>query len=353
MAIDTASFNSTKHRGLKIHKDSITFLFVIKVNGKRYRKLWKANSAHTKADRMKTAYLALEEFRQQKAQEQLLQVNTEATIEEYWHKLLDIKNWSPHARRDYQSFFNKHLTKMAKLKLRELKPSHFTSLNQNMKHLSLRLQKKAYEILVPIIDLAIEDEIIEKRPIKKSHIPIRKQAEEKKIVIDAVSKYRKIYNAIHTLFANNPHHKAFFLFGFYGRRLGEVHTMHWEDIDFQNNTYRIRKEHSKVRADMIFALPSDIRSALITFQDSTGKVFQIKEVKRYYARIREISGVDEFTFHWMRNLSVSALSTTGVEAIHLSSMLGHQDTATLKKYLTLQRDKSTQQTNSLASDLLH
>ncbi len=57
-------------------------------------------------------------------------------------------------------------------------------------------------------------------------------------------------------------------------------------------------------------------------------------------RIRDKSGIAEFSFHWMRNLLVSAASAEGVESIHLSAILGHTDGATVRKYLTLQNTAS-------------
>ena len=62
--------------------------------------------------------------------------------------------------------------------------------------------------------------------------------------------------------------------------------------------------------------------------------------------------MDEFTFHWMRNLSVSALSAMGVEITHLSGMLGHTDGSTIRKYLSLQREASTTVTNKASAKLL-
>jgi hypothetical protein len=54
----------------------------------------------------------------------------------------------------------------------------------------------------------------------------------------------------------------------------------------------------------------------------------------------------------MRNLAVSALSSMGVEAIHLSAMLGHIDTNTVKQYLSLQREKSSEHTLEASQRLL-
>ncbi|MEA2092065.1 MAG: hypothetical protein U9O83_06840 [Campylobacterota bacterium] len=51
--------------------------------------------------------------------------------------------------------------------------------------------------------MAAEDDLIVKSPIKKSHIPVRKQLEEKKVITDAVNKYKKIHETIHQLFGSD------------------------------------------------------------------------------------------------------------------------------------------------------
>jgi len=243
-----------------------------------------------------------------------------------------------------------------------------TSFNKTISHLSQRTQKISYELLNPIFVLAIEDEIIDRSPVKQTHIPKRKQLEEKKIVTDAVTKYKAVHKAIHQTFGTNqvitfddgttlqcnidPHYRALFLFGFYGRRKTEVLDLQWKDIDFVNDIYTIRAENSKVNVDMTFQLPLDVMEALMEFQETTGNVFEVRHIERHYKKIRKITGINEFTFHWMRNLAVSALSSMGVEITHLSAMLGHTDSGTIRKYLSLQREASTAVTNEASQKLL-
>ena len=64
-------------------------------------------------------------------------------------------------------------------------------------------------------------------------------------------------------------------------------------------------------------------------------VAQIKHVKNHYNKIREHSALPEFSYHWMRNLTVSAMASMGVDVTHLSAMLGHNDGGAVKKYLSL------------------
>ncbi len=371
MSITATDYTKTKHTGLKVNRDGIAFLFDIRVDGKRYRRVWDSNPGHTKADRLKTAYDALEQFRGEIEHQQSITADMDATVNTYWDILINSKQnkWSTNWMSNNINFYDKYIRDVLGVKrIREVKPSMLTQFNKTISHLSLRTQKNAYELLNPIFNIAIEDEIIDRSPVKQSHIPKRKQLEEKKIVIDAATKYKAVHKAIHQIFGTDqvitfedkttlqcnedPHYRALFLFGFYGRRKSEVLNLQWEDINFENNTYRIRAESSKVNVDMTFQLPVDVKDALLEFADNTGNVFNVKHIERHYVKIRKATGIDEFTFHWMRNLSVSALSSMGVEITHLSAMLGHTDSGTIRKYLSLQREASTAVTNEASKKLL-
>ncbi len=371
VAITATDYSKTKHTGIKIHKDSVQFLFDIRVDGKRYRKMWEASPTQGKTDRLKSAYSNLELFRKETEHKQSITANIDATINEYWEILQDTKKekWSAHWMLNNTKFYDKYIRNLLGTKrIREVKPAMLTQFNKTISHLSPRTQKTAYELLNPIFNLSIEDEIIDRSPVKQSHIPKRKQLEEKKIVTDAVTKYKAVHKAIHKVFGTDqvitfedgttlqcnidPHYRALFLFGFYGRRKTEVLDLQWDDINFTNNTYCVKAESSKVNLDMTFQLPQDAKDALLEFKNTTGRVFNVRHIERHYKKIRNLTGIQEFTFHWMRNLSVSALSSMGVEITHLSAMLGHTDSGTIRKYLSLQREASTAVTNEASQRLL-
>ena len=103
---------------------------------------------------------------------------------------------------------------------------------------------------------------------------------------------------------------------------------------------------------MTFALPLDIKDALLEFRNPTGDVFPFKSMDRQYYKIRNATGINEFTAHWLRNLAVSALASKGASVTDLSAMLGHTDAGTIRKYLSLQREESTTTTNELSRKLL-
>ena len=371
MAIDKKAFTKTRYANIKIHKDGIKFWFDFTMNGKRYSRLWNSNKNHTKADKLRSAIKQLEVYRVDVEHQNGITANVDATVNHYWQILKDSKKnkWSTHWMLNNTMFYNKYIRDtIGNKRIRDIKPSMLTQFNKTISHLSPRTQKTAYELLSPIFNIAIEDEIIDRSPVKQTHIPKRKQLEEKKIVTDAVTKYKSVHKAIHKVFGTDdvitleddttlqcnidPHYRAMFLFGFYGRRKTEVLDLQWCDIDFANDTYTVKAESSKVNVDMTFHLAQDVKDALLEFADTTGDVFNVRHIERHYKKIRKVTGINEYTFHWMRNLSVSALSSMGVEITHLSAMLGHTDSGTIRKYLSLQREASTAVTNEASKKLL-
>ncbi len=375
MAIDKKSYSKTKYLNIKIHKDGIKFWFDFTIAGKRYSRLWISNINHSKADRIRQAQGKLNELRKEAIKQESIEADLDATVDTYWDilvrdkgvkkdkngKVLKDKNgkemkpkWSePQMKKNkayYKTYIQQHF---GSKKIRDVKSSMFTRFNRSINHLAPRTQKMAYELLIPIFNLAIEDEIITNSPIKKEHVPKRKALEEKKIITHAVRKYRALYKAINKVYADDPESRAIFLLGFHGRRKNEVLSLKWEDIDFENNEYIIKASNSKVNIDMTFKLPADVKSALLEFRNPQGNIFSIEIITQRYKEIRKEPGVPaEFTFHWMRNLAVSALSAMGVPVTDLSSMLGHTDGQTLTKYLSLQRTDSTAVTNEASAKLL-
>ena len=341
--------------GIKCNADYSKFKFDFRLNGKRYRHTFEPATDRTAKDRQRLARVAFDEFVAEKQKEDEHDIDMSSTVDDYWNKLLALKQtaWKEYRRKRNANVYNRHIKDLlGTIKLKELKARHFTSLNLKIAHLSVRSQKEVYEMIIPVINLAIQDEIIDKSPIKDDQKPKRETNKEKKVILGANDKYKKIYKAIMEVFKDNAHHRAIFLFGFHGRRLGEIVNLRWENIDFDNNEYLVPAEISKIGMDLTFELPSDVRDALMEFRDVKGTVFNVKEVNKHYQKIRDHSGIQEFHFHWMRNLCVSALIDEGVSHGDLSSMLGHTDLSTLRKYLSLQNKSATSRTNKASSKLL-
>ena len=361
MAVLLKDYTTTKHKGLFIHKkDDNKFLFNFRLNGKATRKVFNANPAHTKADKLKAAYKELEKLKDVKTRVESSGADLNAKVDEYFNKLQQMTDRNEDTQKSYTYHYEKYIQPViGKMPITKVAPTHISTIAASTKHLSNSTRQKSMAILVPIFNVAIDEELIQFSPIKKIHKVKRKQIEEKKIVTNAEIKYREVHKAINSVFADNHKIRALFLFGFNGRRKTEVLHLKWSDIDMANNQYTIRGVNSKVNTDMTFSLPADVKEALLQCEHYGEYIFcsdrdpskPISEIREHVEKVRAVT-VPEYNFHWMRNLAVSALSSMGVEAIHLSSMLGHTDTATVKQYLSLQRETSSAHTLDVSRKLL-
>lgn len=361
------SYKGNEVPNLKIHKDNDSkFVMEFRVNQKRYRKTFTVDG-NTKGRNIELARRVLDEYIMElsQASHKSSSASPHLIVSDYFDRLLEIKrnNWSEDHKYKLKGYFTKYIKPIIGDKeISAVKSSDLTTIGANVSHLSKRSQKRLTEVLHPLFELAIEDESIQVSPIKKSHRVTRKMVEEKRVIHNAVEKYKKVYKSILSVYKNNPTMRAIFLFGFYGRRRNEVLSLTWENVDLKNKSFIIPREQSKIGIDLEFTLSDDIKIALLEIAKYTGKeglVFksprgggQYTDIREHIYSIRTDSGIEEFGYHWMRNLAVSALSSQGVDAIHLSSLLGHTDTNTVKQYLSLQRKESSGMMQEVSKTLL-
>ncbi len=357
MALSMKDYEVVTLKGSKVNylkrnkKDKQKFIFDFTKNRKRYRQTYIApNDTPTAMIRM--AKIKCEAFYEQagKIRDDL---DSNITVDAYWDRFCEYKksDWGTSNDRTLKGFYNNHIKSIIGYKqLRRVNTADIDDIMHKAKHLSKRSQKAILEVLKPLFTRATKERLIRETPV--DHEIKRNASEEKKVVLGAEDKFKKVHKAINEKFADNPKVRAAFLFGFNGRRLNEVLTLKWSDIDLNITSYIIRKENSKVNSDMVFGLNPEIGSILEelykykdsewVFSSNKNPSIHMTKLSMHYDKIRETTGIEEFTFHWMRNLLVSALAgKDGVDVTDLSALLGHNDTGTLKKYLSLQREQSS------------
>jgi integrase len=357
MAMYMKDYETITLKGSKVNfikrnkKNNQKFIFDFTKNRKRYRQTYIAPK-DTPTAMIRMAKIKCDAFYEQagKIREDL---DTNISVDTYWDRYREYKknNWGQNHKRTLKGFYNNHIKKIIGLKqLRRVNTADIDDIMYHARSLSKRSQKTILEILNPLFTRAIKEGLIKETPVDQE---IKRNAtEEKKVVLGAEDKFKEVHKAINQQFADNPKLRAAFLFGFNGRRLNEVLTLQWSDIDLINMNYVIRAENSKVNSDMVFGLNSELKSILEElykykdsiwiFSSNRDSSIHMTKLSMHYNKIRQATGLKEFTFHWMRNLLVSALAgKDGVDVTDLSALLGHNDTGTLKKYLSLQREQSS------------
>ncbi len=122
---------------------------------------------------------------------------------------------------------------------------------------------------------------------------------------------------------------------------------------FSLRHYVLRK--TKNNEEQKIFLPERIKELLNQFKENEGWVFQSRRTGTHLVDIRRVTdrmktrlGDPKFGIHYLRNVMVSAMAEQGLESIHLSGALGHNDPNTIKKYLTMNYLQSSEK----ASDVI-
>lgn len=128
--------------------------------------------------------------------------------------------------------------------------------------------------------------------------------------------------------------REIFMFLMHGRRFGEVVTLEWKDINFEENTYTIRALNNKARVDMIYHLSHRLKEVLeaIGIKD-TGYVFtKINNINDPYSAgtIRNHWKDKPIVIHQIRNCIATYLKNgMGIGDDVAGAILGHKQNKTI------------------------
>ena len=343
---------------IKIHKkDNSKFLFDFRLNNKRYRKVIKIQATNwTKRDYIKEAKIRLSQMMNEIEQgyNPNDKIKFNQLFELYCETIDTSTAWN---KKKIQIYEYRIKPAIGNKQVKNIKEIDIQRIIKQMQKENLKpaTQKKILEVLHPVFKFAIKNKIIQDNPLEYIKVKVPSQ---KKIVTNASEKFKLIYHTILEVYKNDPFYRAFFLFGFSGRRKGEVIKLKWENIDLDNNYYWL--ETTKNNESQKFPLLPMIKTALLELpRKKKGLVFEspitgkeLKNTDRQMKKLKKATGIEELSYHYMRNVLVSALAEQNTEAIILSGVLGHKDVNTINKYLSLNYYQSGLKAKEIVSDLV-
>jgi integrase len=136
--------------------------------------------------------------------------------------------------------------------------------------------------------------------------------------------------------------RSMFIWLTHGRRLNEVLSLQWEDINFDNKTYTIKSENNKVRKPMTYKLSDELLTTLEQLGNQTkGYVFHALNdktkkmnkgtIRNHWEKILKRLGV-HLRMHDLRHLIGGTLVSSGKTLEQVASVLGHTSTSVTKRY---------------------
>ena len=127
-----------------------------------------------------------------------------------------------------------------------------------------------------------------------------------------------------------------------GCRRGELLSLQWENVFFDDRYFVIRNSLSKNGKTIFKPLTQDSIDALQRLKNSSPYVFFNEKTNKPYTGFRNAlircidrSGVDHFRIHDLRHTFASFLVKRGVPIYHVSTLLGHSDTRITQRYAHL------------------
>lgn len=355
MAINREEYPHKVQVGLKANTNYKKFFYRFKINGKTYYETFDySDKSWDKRTRISQAIMASIEFKQKKINpvtELDEDIKLDDFIKLHFENLTD-STWKTTKLKHYTNYLQNHLGQKKVINIKQMDIKKCIK-EQELIGLAPRTVKTTLELLNPVFKEAIVNRLIDFNPCTGIVIKLPKT---KKVVNHAGEELIKIYNTINEIFKDEPFYLSLYLFAIQGRRKSEILKLKWENIDFKNNTYLI--EDTKNNEHQMFILPPFIKSELLKFEESLGWVYKsptnitqhIGNIEKQTNKIKK--RLPNFTLHRLRNVIVSAMAEQGVSATLMSGALGHNNTNTLSKYLSLNYLKGSAVANEMIDTIV-
>jgi integrase len=127
-----------------------------------------------------------------------------------------------------------------------------------------------------------------------------------------------------------------------GMRRGEIFTLRWRDVDFENKRVNIQAMNTKTLRSRSVPISPRLLDELnaLTCRGQAQRVFGITDtVKRSWATAKRVAGIADLRFHDLRHTCATRLVQGGLPIAEVSRILGHTSVVTTFRYANV--DDST------------
>ncbi|MCX7342550.1 MAG: site-specific integrase [Proteobacteria bacterium] len=136
-----------------------------------------------------------------------------------------------------------------------------------------------------------------------------------------------------------------------GCRLGEVLSLKWDDVDFEDRCLRLNESKTGKRT---IPLNESAMKVLCSVQKQEGNPYvfcgnkvgtHLVAVQKTWQRIRKKAGISDVRIHDLRHSFASFMIKNGVSIFEISKLLGHKDIKTTMRYAHLADRELVEVTN--------
>jgi len=263
--------------------------------------------------------------------------------------------------RAYKVWIEKHIKpKLGEVKLRELKARQIQDLlnkkldgesGKDNKGLSVNSVKHIYATIHTALNQAVKEQLIN-RNVADSVKPPKKQ-EEKKLQTWTKEEVKKFLAQA----KDHKYYIIYFLAVNTGMRRGELLGLKWEDIDFNKNKIKVKRQVQRTDKGLIFKKPKskagyriipitknimkelkrqkirqsekklglgeNFNALNLVCSNIVGNPVEPTKIYKYYKEISREAGLPEIRFHDLRHTFASLFLETGGNIKTLQQILGH------------------------------
>ena len=137
-------------------------------------------------------------------------------------------------------------------------------------------------------------------------------------------------------------YRSIFIWLSTGRRVNEVLSLRWEDINMAKKEFTITADNNKAGRSMTYHMDDDLMGTLKDIKSRTGYLFPaIKDpnnkmhndtLKRHWKKILENANIEHLRIHDLRHIVGLKLVNAGVSLEVIASVLGHTTVSITKRY---------------------
>lgn len=232
------------------------------------------------------------------------------------------------ADKDVRDITQKQLQEFINLRLKTRKPSTVDKLKDGLKAFFTWMQDSG---------------LISLNPARLIHMP---KYDNMKYFTISQEKTRRVFDYI--FYRMRPSfYSTIFKFLLHGRRVNEVLTLRWADIDIDNGFYRIRFENSKVDRNLVFPLEDFLIEGLKKLNSKTEFVFESSKTLRpisYTSVLKRMKALritcdmPHMTIHSFRHLIGFVAINNGMSQEAIAEILGHTSLSATKRYANVKLD---------------
>lgn len=212
--------------------------------------------------------------------------------------------------------------------------------NDLLQKLSPKTVKHIKDILKVTVDKAIQMNLADRNPFTHVQLPKFDNARYFHMPEDQIKDFMRAVKCF-----PEDMNRRIFMFLLHGRRLNEVLSLEWKDVDLRQGIYEIAAQKNKARRNMQYEMPQYLYDEMMIHRQEMGPgdglVFpsyktgrKIKDIRKAWRRLLKRAGIDHMRIHDVRHMiGYYSINYLGLSIEKVSHMLGHTDIQITQKYV--------------------